>query len=191
MIRIDSDCSLKDFEMVSRVIGSCCPTAVLEPPFPETQNPTFEPNQAHVMIPSSYDLIDVLGIRGLDIQKMAVKGKRLREDGLSEDSAITVLGSVLSDERNRQKPFAFLPGQSVHKSFADETRTILYRTSRIYDFRNNIYESGLTKCRKKLSHIFRELEWNAGNLIDFLGDNRNVFCIKWRRYPSIGSRLFN
>ena len=191
MIRIDSDCSLKDFERVSRVIKSRCPTAVFEPPFPETQNPTFELNQAYVVFPSIYDLVEVLGIRGSDIQKMAVKGKKLREDGLSEDSAIRVLGSVISDDRNRQKPFAFLPGQSVHKSFADETRSLLYRTSRVYDFRNNIYESGLTKCRKKLSHIFRELEWNAGNLSDFLGDNRNVFCIKWRRYPPPSARGFS
>ena len=60
---------------------------------------------------------------------MAVKGNKLREDELSEDSAIRVLGSVISDERIQLKPFAFLPGQSVHKPFADETCTLLYRTS--------------------------------------------------------------
>ena len=52
MIRIDSDCTLKDFERVSCVITNRCPTAVFESPSPETQNPTFELNQAYVMFPS-------------------------------------------------------------------------------------------------------------------------------------------
>ena len=118
--------------MIARVARSRCPNAVFQPNFAETQSPIQAVHDLEIVLDSLREMGLCIGLTShSDLMSLLMKGRKICEWELQEDSAIRILGETLSENEENKFHSSFVYQEALTLSSQTENATCFGRKTGI------------------------------------------------------------
>ena len=196
-IRAIADCTLSEFETVSRYVHMNNEESKFSPVYPLTQSPSVDMKEASILFPDIKALCNVIGIRSTsDILRIIRKPKARSSSSVDEES-LRVLGSFLFCQGSSDRPTAFFVGKSLVPTQLGSSFHSLYRSSGRYDLVNKDYLDSLqVKIISPSAAMSEVYGWESSNVEQLEICRKKLaqiggFSLCWRASPQPSDRIWS